>query len=322
MENTMLGKTGLHVSRFCLGTMMFGGQTEKKDAIEIIDYAFDNGVNFFDTADIYTRGQSEEIVGEALKGKREEAVIATKVGGMSGAGANGMGLGRKHVLKSVEDSLKRLGTDYIDVYYMHFPDPVTPVEETIETMNLLIDAGKIRYYGVSNFPAWKICSMVEKARAMGLKAPVVTETVYNAITRGADEEILPLAREYGIGIAAYNPLAGGLLTGKHSKDHIADQSRFSLEKGYKMRYCKDGNFDAVEYLKEVAAEAGISVLELAIRWIVSRREITSPIIGVSKLEQVRQNIELLNKGALDPEVLGKCDVAWKMISGDYFNYHY
>lgn len=321
MENTTLGKTGLHVSKFCLGTMMFGGQTEKKDSIEILNYAFDNGVNFFDTADIYTKGQSEEIVGEALRGKRDEVVIATKVGGPSGKGVNGKGLGRKHVMKSIDDSLKRLGTDYVDVYYMHFPDPDTPIEETIETMNLLIDAGKIRYYGVSNYPAWRICSMVEKAKEMGLKAPVVTETVYNAITRGADEEILPFAKEYGFGITAYNPLAGGLLTGKHSKDHIVEKTRFDLEKGYKLRYCKDANFDAVEYLTQVAAEAGISVLELAIRWILSCKEITSPIIGVSKLEQIKQNIELVNKGALDADILAKVDPAWKMISGDYFNYH-
>lgn len=321
MKNITLGKSGLHVSEFCLGTMMFGGQTEKKDAIEIIDYALENEVNFFDTADIYTKGNSEEILGEALKGKRDSVIIATKVGGPSGIGTNGKGLGRKHIMQSIDDSLRRLKTDYVDLFYMHFPDPDTPIEETIETMNYLISSGKIRYYGVSNFPAWKICSMVEKSKENGLTAPIATETVYNAITRGADEEILPFAKEYGIGITAYNPLAGGLLTGKHSRDHIAESSRFALEKGYKLRYCKYSNFDAVEYLTAVAKEYGISVLELAIRWIISKEEITTPIIGVSKLEQIKQNIEIVNKGALDAEIFEKCDLAWKMVSGDYFNYH-
>jgi len=321
MENTVLKGTGLHVSKFCLGTMMFGGQTEKNDAIEIINCAFENGVNFYDTADIYTKGASEEIVGEALKGKRDQVIVATKVGGPSGSGPNGKGLGRKHVYQSLEDSLKRLAMDYVDIYYMHFPDPETPIEESIETMNMLIKEGKIRYYGVSNYPAWKVCSMVEKAKEMGLQGPVVTETVYNAITRGADEEILPFVKEYNFGLTAYNPLAGGLLTGKHHKDSIAENSRFSLEKGYKMRYCKDKNFEAVEFLEDLAKEAGMSVLELAIRWMVSVKEVDAPIIGVSKLEQLKQNVEMINKGALDAELMTKCNDAWKIIKGDFYNYH-
>jgi len=321
MEITTLKGTGLHVSKFCLGTMMFGGQTSKEDSLKILDYAFDNGVNFFDTADIYTKRQSEAIVGEALQGKRDQVVIATKVGGPNAQGANGKGLGRKHVLESIETSLKTLGTDYVDIFYMHFPDPETPMEESIQTMNTLIQQGKIRYYGVSNYPAWRICSMVEKAKEMGLQGPVVTETVYNAITRGADEEILPFVKEYNFGLTAYNPLAGGLLTGKHKKGQIAENSRFSLEKGYNLRYCKDKNFDAVEYLEGVAKEAGMSVLELATRWMVSVPEVDAPIIGVSKLEQIQQNIELVNNGKLDDELMKKCDEAWKIIKGDFYNYH-
>ena len=321
MEYTNIAGTGLRVSKFCLGTMMFGGQTDKESSVEIINCAMDNGVNFYDTANIYNQGRSEIIVGEALKGRRHDAVIATKVGAGMGEMPNRRGLGRKNIMWSVDQSLKRLGTDYIDIYYMHVPDPSTPIEESIETMNYLIWSGKILYYGVSNFSAWQICSTVEKAHAMDLEAPVITETVYNALTRGADEEILPFAKEYKMGVAPYNPLAAGLLTGKHSRQQPTEDTRFAMNPMYKNRYWKDVNFDAVDILKGVAEENGISLVELAIRWVLSNPVITSPILGVSKLSQLQQNIEIVNKGPLAPEVAAECDKAWALIKGDYFNYH-
>ncbi|MBO7730454.1 MAG: aldo/keto reductase [Lachnospiraceae bacterium] len=321
MEYTTIQGTGLRVSKFCLGTMMFGGQTSNEESVEIVRYALENGINFFDTANIYTQGKSEMLLGEALKGHREEAVIATKVGGPSWKGENGKGLGRKHVMASVEVSLKRLRTDYIDIFYMHFPDPNTPMEETIETMDELIRAGKIRYYGVSNYAAWQICSMIEKAQKMQRHAPVITESVYNALTRGADEELLPFLRQYNIGMAAYNPLAGGLLTGKHTREKAVPGTRFDTEQGYRNRYWKDENFDAIETLEQIADENGMSILELAIRWILSEPAVTSPIIGVSRLEQLKQNIEIVEKGALQLQVKDACDGVWNRIKGDYFSYH-
>ena len=321
MNYTNIAGTGLKVSKLCLGTMMFGSQADKESSIEMMNYAMDNGVNFFDTANIYTHGRSETIIGEALKGRRDEAVIATKVGGGGTSAPNGRGLGRKHILKSVDESLERLQTDYIDLFYMHVPDTTVPVEETIETMNYLIQKGKILYYGVSNFSAWQICGMVEKARAMDLQAPVITETVYNALTRGADEEILPFAREYNIGIAPYNPLAAGLLTGKHKREQPSENSRFSRDEGYKNRYWKEVNFDAIDILEKVAEKYEMSLIELAIRWIITDPVITSPIIGVSKLSQLQQNIEIINKGPLHPDAFAECDSAWALIKGDYFNYH-
>ncbi len=321
MEYTNVAGSGLSVSKFCLGTMMFGGQTDEKESIKIVDYALDNGINFFDTANIYTKGDSERILGKALKGKRDNAVIATKVGGPSWEGPNGRGLGRKHVIKSLENSLERLQTDYVDVFYMHFPDPKVPMEETIETMNLLINEGKIRYYAVSNYAAWQICSMIDKAREMKLHAPIMTESVYNLVTRGIDEELIPFLKKYNVGLATYNPLAGGLLTGKHTRERAAESSRMADDKGYKARYWNDRNFDAIDILQKIAKENDMTLIELAVRWSLTNPVVTSPIIGVSKLEQIKQNIELVNKGPLPEDVYKACDEAWAVIKGDYFSYH-
>ena len=321
MERKFVPQTDLNVSRMCLGTMMFGGQTAKEDAIKIVHAALDGGINFLDTANIYTKGSCETILGEALEGRRDKVILATKVGGPAWEGPDGRGNGQKHVLASVEKSLERLRTDYIDIFYYHFPDHKTPFEEMIETMNILIKQGKIRYWGVSNFAAWELCSLVEKAKAAGLKAPVITQSVYNMLTRGADEELIPFIKEYNIGLAPYNPLAAGLLTGKHSREKAVENTRFALEKGYRMRYWKDQNFDAVDMLADVAREAGISLLELAVRWLMSEPAITAPIIGVSRMEQLLQNGSLVEKGPLPEDLREKCNCAWDMIKGDYFNYH-
>ena len=321
MEYRLIPNTDLEVSRFCLGTMTFGGQTDKETAVRMIHAALDSGVNFIDTADIYTGGASEEIVGKALEGRRNEAVLATKVGGPAWDGPDGKGLGKDHILKSIDISLKRLKTDCIDIYYMHFPDRTVPPEETIETMNSLIDAGKIRYYAVSNYAAWEICSIVEKALRMGLRAPVMTESVYNVITRGADSELLPFLREYEMGLAAYNPLAGGLLSGKHKRQHAAEGSRMSDDRGYIERYWKDSNWDAIEKLEVIAESSGMGLLELSARWMISQEDVTSVIFGASKKEHLTQNIAAAEKGPLDKETLDACDCVWNSIRGDWFGYY-
>ena len=314
--------TGLKVSKFCLGTMMFGGQTSKEESIRIIDYALDNEVNFFDTADTYTSGLSEAIVGEALEKKRDYAVIATKVRNPKGPLPNQMGLGRKHIIQNVEESLKKLRTDYIDILYLHHPDNDTPIEETIETMTQLVRSGKIRYYGVSNYSAWQCCSFVHKAREMNCIAPVITESVYNMLTRGIEDEMLPFLREYNMGLAVYNPIAAGLLSGKHSKSGPAVDSRLATNAGYNRRYWKDGNLDAVEELTAIASEAGMTLLELALNWLVSREEVDSLIVGASKYDHVVQNIGIVSvPKQISEEVLQKCDEVWDGIKGSYFNYH-
>ncbi len=314
--------TGLKVSRFCLGTMMFGGQTSKEESIRIIDYALDNSVNFFDTADTYTGGQSEAILGEALQAKRDYAVIATKVHNPKGPLANQSGLGRKHIIQNVEESLRKLRTDYIDILYLHHPDNETPIEETIETMTQLVRSGKIRYYGVSNYSAWQCCSFVHKAREMNCIAPVITESVYNMLTRGLEDEMLPFLREYNMGLAVYNPIAAGLLSGKHSRSGPAAESRLATNAGYNGRYWKEGNLDAVEELTSIADEAGMSLLELALNWLISRKEVDSLIVGASRFEHVVQNISIVSEPKEIPaELLARCDDVWNGIRGSYFNYH-
>lgn len=314
--------TGLKVSRFCLGTMMFGGQTSKEESIRIIDYALDNSVNFFDTADTYTGGQSEAILGEALQAKRDYAVIATKVHNPKGPLANQSGLGRKHIIQNVEESLRKLRTDYIDILYLHHPDNETPIEETIETMTQLVRSGKIRYYGVSNYSAWQCCSFVHKAREMNCIAPVITESVYNMLTRGLEDEMLPFLREYNMGLAVYNPIAAGLLSGKHSRSGPAAESRLATNAGYNGRYWKEGNLDAVEELTSIADEVGMSLLELALNWLISRKEVDSLIVGASRFEHAVQNIGIVSEPKEIPaELLARCDDVWNGIRGSYFNYH-
>ena len=314
--------TGLKVSRFCLGTMMFGGQTSKEESIRIIDYALDNSVNFFDTADTYTGGQSEAILGEALQAKRDYAVIATKVHNPKGPLANQSGLGRKHIIQNVEESLRKLRTDYIDILYLHHPDNETPIEETIETITQLVRSGKIRYYGVSNYSAWQCCSFVHKAREMNCIAPVITESVYNMLTRGLEDEMLPFLREYNMGLAVYNPIAAGLLSGKHSRSGPAAESRLATNAGYNGRYWKEGNLDAVEELTSIADEAGMSLLELALNWLISRKEVDSLIVGASRFEHAVQNIGIVSEPKEIPaELLARCDDVWNGIRGSYFNYH-
>ncbi|MBR5979988.1 MAG: aldo/keto reductase [Oscillospiraceae bacterium] len=314
--------TGLKVSKFCLGTMMFGGQTSKEESIRIIDYALDNEVNFFDTADTYADGLSEAIVGEALEKKRDYAVIATKVRNPKGPLPNQMGLGRKHIMQNVDESLKKLRTDYIDILYLHHPDNDTPIEETIETMTQLVRSGKIRYYGVSNYSAWQCCSFVHKAKEMNCIAPVITESVYNMLTRGIEDEMLPFLRQYNMGLAVYNPIAAGLLSGKHSRSGPAADSRLATNAGYNRRYWKEGNLDAVDELTAIASDAGMTLLELALSWLVSRKEVDSLIVGASKYDHVVQNIGIVSEPKqISDELLQRCDEVWNEIKGNYFNYH-
>ena len=322
MEYTNLKGTGLKVSRFCLGTMTFGDQTDEAEARRIIDCALEQGVNFFDTADGYTGGLSEQILGRALEGRRENAVIATKVTNPTGPGPNNAGQGRKHILQNVERSLSALRTDYIDLYYLHRPDPDTPAEEVVETMTGLVRSGKIRYWGVSNYPAWQFCSLVHTARELRGVGPVATESVYNLITRGIEDELAPFLTAYRLGLTVFNPIAAGLLTGKHSRGHLAEHSRLRDNYGYNLRYISDQNMDAVERLTAAAADSGLTLLELALQWLLNRPVVDSVIVGASKLSHVEQNIALAaEKKPLPPEVLAACDAVWDDIRGHFFSYH-
>lgn len=321
MQYTYLSSTGLKVSQLCLGTMTFGGQTSEEDSLHILDYALDHGINFLDTANIYTGGESERIIGKALKGRRDEVVLATKTGGPTGKLPNQSGLSRRQVIQSVEDSLRRLQTDYIDIFYYHFPDPRTSQEEYLETAAQLVRSGKVRYFGVSNFSAWQCCELLYKAKAMGAVAPCVSESVYSLINRGIEDELAPFLQSHNMGLTVFNPLAGGLLTGKHSREHYTEGTRFALERGYAMRYWNDRNFDAVDALKKLAAENGMTMVELSYKWLLSKPWVTSIICGVSKLSQLEENAGYFDGTPMPQELAQQCDEVWSLIHGQYFNYH-
>jgi len=316
-----LPRTNLTVSELCLGTMMFGGQTNGADSLAIMDYAFDHGVNFMDTANVYNQGESEKIVGKWLKGRRSDLVLATKVGGKMGENPNDAGLSRRHIMSAVDESLKRLGTDYIDLYYMHMPDYKTDLEESLRTMDGLVRAGKIRYVAVSNFAAWQIADMLSICDRRGYAEPVVTQNVYNLITRGLEAELSPFLKAHKIGMAIYNPIAGGLLAGKHRPGKPAENTRFANNPTYVSRYWSDENFEAVEKLSKLASENGMSLLELSMKWCASRETVTSIISGVSRLEQIGQNIASLEGKGLDEGILSACDEVWHSLAGTRFAYN-
>ncbi len=328
IERTYLKGAGLSVSRVCLGAMTFGGQADEKASDTMLDMALEAGLNFVDTANIYTGGKSEEILGRALKGRRDKVILATKAGMKKSAPAvtdpNGMGLSRRYLIQTVENSLRALDTDYIDIFYLHRPDYHTPLEETLYALADLIRQGKIRYFGLSNFPAWLVADIDQFCKTHGLPRPVIGEYVCNLLTRGIESELLPCFEAHSLGIAAYNPLAGGLLTGKYTwQDAPQGSNRFTLNKVYAGRYWKKENFEAVEVFKEIAAGQGLSLLELAYAWCCFHPGVDTMILGASNPDQLAKNLRAIeNLSALPAPVLAKCDEVYKGLSQDRFPYFY
>ncbi|MDR3120697.1 MAG: aldo/keto reductase [Clostridiales bacterium] len=308
------------MSALSLGTMMFGGQTNVTESLAIMGCAYEHGVNFWDTANVYNQGESERIVGKALGSHRDEIFLATKVNGQMGKNPLDRGLSRRNILAAADASLLRLNTDYIDLYYMHAPDYETEIEESLEAMSQLVRAGKIRYVGVSNFAAWQIADMLAVCDKRGYVAPVISQNVYNAITRGVETELVPFLVKHGLGMAVYNPIAGGLLAGKHKPGAPAGNTRFANNQNYYERYWSDENFSAVEKLTEIASAYGLTILQLALRWCISRPGVTTIISGVSRLAQIEQNIAAV-AGALPDETLALCDGVWRTLAGTRFGYN-
>lgn len=321
MKYNKLPNTGLQLSQICLGTMMFGGQTNEEDSLEIMDYAFNNGVNFFDTANVYNQGESERIVGQGLKGRRDRIILATKVRGQMGDDPNDAGLNRRNMIAAVDASLKRLGTDYIDLYYMHAPDYDTALEESLEAMTELVKSGKIRYVGVSNFAAWQMADILAICDRCGCIPPVITQNVYNSITRSVETELVPFLEAHKIGMAIYNPIAGGLLSGKHKGGKPADNTRFANNHSYYDRYWSEENFAAVEKLTEIASAHDMTLLQLAMKWCAGQKSVTSIISGVSRLSQIEQNIDAVDGEPLTADILVKCDEVWQSLAGTRFQYN-
>lgn len=321
MQYHNLNGTSLKISRLCLGTMMFGGQTDEADSLKIMDYAYENGINFFDTANVYNQGESERIVGKGLKGRRDEIILATKVHGQMGENPNHSGLSRRNILSAVDASLKRLDTDYIDIYYMHAPDYETSLEESLEAMSSLVKSGKVRYIGVSNHAAWQIADMLAVCDKRNYISPIITQNVYNPITRGIETELVPFLKAHGMGMAIYNPIAGGLLAGKHKPGQPAPDTRFANNKMYYDRYWSDENFAAVEKLTRIAAEHNLSILQLAMKWCAVQDCVTSIITGVSRLSQLEQNIASIEGEPLNADIMAQCDEVWHSLAGTRFRYN-
>ncbi|OUP80905.1 aldo/keto reductase [Lachnoclostridium sp. An169] len=320
MKYHYLAGTGIQVSQLSLGTMMFGGQTSEKDSFSIMDYAYEHGVNFFDTANVYNGGESERVVGKWMKDHREHVILATKVFGQMGPDPNSAGLSRRNILAAADASLKRLDTEYIDIYYLHAPDRHTDIEETMDAMNDLVKAGKIRYIGVSNYAAWQIADILHICDKRNYAKPVITENVYNLITRGIESELVPFLQNHKVGLSIYNPIAGGLLAGKHKPGKPAENTRFANSKEYYDRYWSDKNFAAIEELGEIAARYNVKLLELAMKWCAVQPAVTSIISGVSQLEQIRQNIASLAGDPLPEEAMEESDRVWKNLAGNSFSY--
>jgi len=323
MEYKNLGRTGIKVSPICLGTMTFGAQVSETEAIKIIKGAMNSGVNFIDTADQYIDGRSEEIVGKALKGERHSVVLVTKIGAwQSGPGINDIGLSRKHIMKGIEESLRRLGTDYVDVYYVHKPDYNTPIEETLRALDDLVHQGKVRYIACSNFRAWQLCKALWVSNLYHLTRFECIQPPYNLLTRDIEYELLSLCDSEGIGVCVYNPLAGGLLTGKHDLKKPPTEGRFTLQRlgpMYRERYWSDINFQAVARLKQVADEHGRNMAQFALAWILNNRTITSIVSGVSSLEQLQTNLGATEL-KLSKEELAVCDEVWQQLRPVRFLY--
>ena len=313
------------VTKYCLGTMTFGSPVKQEEATEIVRIAYDHGIRFIDTADIYPPGPgltgiSETMLGNALKGIREDVIVATKAGGPAGPGPQDKGLGKAHILESVDNSLKRMQTDYIDLFYAHFPDPEVTDEEFMETMAEVMETGKVRSYGISNFPAWRIAEMMHLAEVKGLPAPVMTESVYNLLTRAIEEELIPCCTNYGVGITCFNPLAGGMLTGKYLTKEGGRTGRLTVDKGYGARYGGEVNLKATERIVAMANEFGVTPAAFSIGWILKRKEIFSVILGASRKGQLLENLEQLEKteSIVYPEA--ELDEVWRDVSGNRFAY--
>jgi aryl-alcohol dehydrogenase-like predicted oxidoreductase len=317
MEHTRLGRTGLQVSRLCLGTMTFGLQCDEPTSVAILDRAAEGGVDFIDTSDAYplggdlsSRGVTEEILGRWLRGKRDRFIVATKCFVPTGPAPFDAGNSRKHIMSAVDASLRRLQTDYIDLYQLHGYDPDTPIDETLGALDDLVHTGKVRYVGCSNFLTYQLVRAIGRSETLGLARLDSVQPRYNLLFRQIEREMLPFCGEEGVGVIPYNPIAGGLLSGKHSPAAPPPEgSRFTLGTAggmYQERYWHDREFDTVEALRSLADAAGVSLVTLAVSWVLANKTITAPIIGASRPGQLEDSLAAV-EFTLDPDLKRQLD---------------
>jgi len=300
MNYRQLGKSGLMVSELCLGAMSFGGDGYWKvvgnldypNSKKIVDSAIDAGINFFDTADVYSHGQSEEILGKALKEKRNEVVLATKVRGRMSKDINDVGLSRKHIIESCNNSLKRLGTDYIDLYVMHSFDPITPLEETLGALSDLVHQGKVRYIGASNFTAWQLMKALAVSKENHFEKFVSLQAIYSLISRDVEYELTPLLEDQGLGLTPWSPLGGGFLTGKYRKDKpMPKDSRRTNEEQSFIPINEEKGYVIVDALEKIAKNHNASIAQAALNYLLRKPVVSSVLVGATKLHQLEDNLK-------------------------------
>jgi 1-deoxyxylulose-5-phosphate synthase len=317
MEHVRLGRSGLQVSRLCLGTMTFGLQSDEETGFAVMDRAAEAGVDFLDTSDAYplggdldSRGRTEEIIGRWMAGKRDRFIIATKCFVPTGPAPFDAGNSRKHIMSAVEASLRRLQTDYIDLYQLHGYDPNTPIDETLSALDDLVHSGKVRYVGCSNFLTYQLVRAIGRSETLRLARFDSVQPRYNLLFRQIEREMLPFCEEDGVGVISYNPIAGGLLSGKHNASAPPPEgSRFTLGwagQAYQERYWHDREFETVEALRKLADQTGVSLVTLSVAWVLANKAITAPIIGASRPDQLDASVAAAEY-KLDPDLKQQMD---------------
>jgi aryl-alcohol dehydrogenase-like predicted oxidoreductase len=292
--------------------MTFGSQVDEAEAQRIIDFSLANGLDFLDTANVYNKGESERILGRCLKGKRAGVILASKVRGrMEGY----EGLSKTSIFRAIDESLQRLGTDYLDLYYMHQPDYSVPLEESLEAMEDLVRTGKIRFPAMSNYASWQVTEAQWIAARRRFTPVTVTQPMYNLLARGVEAEFMPMAKHLGIFTCIYNPLAGGLLTGKQQLARPLEGTRFDKNQSYLDRYWHPACFAAVDELSAAAATYGRSPVSVALNWLYHHSQADCLILGASRLEQYRRNMEALSEGPLPEGLAAVCDSVWGRLRG-------
>lgn len=296
MQYRSLGSAGVKVSPICLGTMMFGGQTDETESTRIMHKALDQGINFFDTANMYNAGASEEVIGRAIADRRDRVVLATKGRAATGTGPNDTGTSRLHLMRSLESSLKRLKTDCVDLYYVHLPDYTTPIEETLRALDDMVHSGKVHYLGCSNFRAWRIMESLWTSQRLNLHRFVCLQPLYNIVNRDIEVEVLPTCREYGLGVVSYSPLARGILSGKYKAGQPYPEGSRAARNDKRMKEAelRDESFQIAEQIDAHCGKKGVSISRFSLAWCLANPNLTSVIIGPRTMEQFDDNVQCLD----------------------------